>query len=163
MRIGILVSHPIQYYSPLFRELAKRADLQVFYAMKGSPKQQAGAGFGVEFEWDIDLLTGYSHTFLNNVSRQPGTDHFHGCDTPGIDGIIPRGNFDAFVTFGWYLKSHWQAIRACRRSKVPVLARGDSQLSATDSRLKRLLKYLPYRVALRQFDGFLSVGKRNRE
>ena len=62
MRLGILVSHPIQYYSPWFRALAQRLDLEVFYAYKGSPGQQADAGFGVPFEWDIDLLSGYSHT-----------------------------------------------------------------------------------------------------
>ena len=31
-RLAILASHPVQYYAPLFRELAERVDLQVFYA-----------------------------------------------------------------------------------------------------------------------------------
>lgn len=163
MRLGILVSHPIQYYSPLFRELAKRVDLQVFYATRGSSKQQADAGFGVEFEWDIDLLTGYAHAFLNNVAANPGPSSFFGCDTPEIRDLIRDGNFDAFIVFGWYLKSHWQAICACRRYKVPVLVRGDSQLPANPAGFRKLAKEVTHRLALRQFDGFLSVGKRNRE
>ena len=29
MRIGFLISHPIQYYAPIFRELAKRCDRMI--------------------------------------------------------------------------------------------------------------------------------------
>jgi glycosyltransferase involved in cell wall biosynthesis len=163
MRVGILVSHPIQYYTPLFRELARRLDLSVLYASRGSPKQQASAGFGVEFEWDIDLLSDYQHAFLNNVARRAGTNSFFGCDTPAIADVIARDKFDAFVVFGWYLKSHWQAVRACKRHNIPVLVRGDSQLQSPHSTVKKWFKHGSHRLALRQFDGFLSVGKRNRE
>ena len=163
MRLGILVSHPIQYYSPWFRALAQRLDLEVFYAYKGSPGQQADAGFGVPFEWDIDLLSGYSHSFLHNVSRKPGTNSYDGCDTPEIGGIIQALGFDAFIVCGWYLKSYWQAVRACRRNDVPVFARGDSQLNTERSLLKRAVKQVTHRKSLRHFDGFLSVGRRNRE
>jgi hypothetical protein len=163
MRVGILVSHPIQYYSPWFRALAKQIDLQVLYAHKGSPQEQAKAGFDVAFEWDVDLLSGYPHRFLHNVSPRPDPDVYGGCDTPEITGIIKDEGFDAFVVSGWYLKSYWQAVRACRRNRVPVLVRGDSQLRMECSRLKRWSKRCLYRVAFRQFDGFLTVGKRNRE
>ena len=40
-RIGFLVSHPIQYYAPIFRELARRCDLTVFFAHRQTPEQQA--------------------------------------------------------------------------------------------------------------------------
>src|SRR6186713_2634943 len=58
-RIGFLISHPIQYYAPIFRELARRCELTVFFAHRQTAEQQARAGFGVAFEWDIDLLSGY--------------------------------------------------------------------------------------------------------
>ena len=41
-RIGALLTHPIQYYSPWFRNIAKRAELTVYYA-----HQQDGAGAGI--------------------------------------------------------------------------------------------------------------------
>ncbi|HTE79986.1 MAG TPA: hypothetical protein VK634_04760, partial [Reyranella sp.] len=84
MRIGFLVSHPIQYYTPIFRELARRCDLTVFFAHRQTAAGQAKAGYGVAFEWDVDLLSGYQIRFLTNVARQPSTDAFSGCDTPGI-------------------------------------------------------------------------------
>jgi glycosyltransferase involved in cell wall biosynthesis len=183
MRIGLLASHPVQYQAPWFRELAKDTDLHVFFAHRQTAAEQAG--FGVAFDWDLDLLSGYRHTFLRNVARHPSVNRFFGCDTPEIAEIIRVGGqpparqsgygggarseiggqirFDAFIVTGWYLKSYWQAARACRHANVPVLVRGDSQLDQMRSPLKNAIKQLTYRFVLRQFDGFLSVGQRNRE
>lgn len=161
-RIGYLLSHPIQYLAPILRELAKQSDLTVFYAHRQTAEQQARAGFGVAFEWDVDLLSGYHSRFLTNVARAPSTDHFFGCDTPEIAAEIAAGGFDGFVVPGWALRTYWQAVRACRRAGVPVFARGDSQLVGPRSGVVRLARALAFRGVLRQFDGFLYVGQRNR-
>ena len=162
-RLGILASHPIQYQAPLFRELATRCDLHVYFAHRQSPQAQALAGFGVAFEWDVDLLSGYAHTFLPNVAKQPNTSAFRGCDSPAIVDEIKTGGFDAFLVMGWHLKCYWQAIRACHRHGVPVMVRGDSQLGTPRSRLKQAVKALLYPWVIRQFDACLYVGQRNRE
>jgi len=114
MRIGVLTSHPIQYQAPYFRALTKRADLHVFFAHRPTAEQQ-GSGFGRSFNWDVDLLSGYSYTFLRNKAKNPGTNSFFGCDTPEIKEVIRTGHFDAFIVSGWFLKSYWQAVRACKR------------------------------------------------
>ena len=163
LRIGFLVSHPIQYYTPIFRELAKRCDLTVYFAHRQTAEGQAAAGFGTAFEWDIDLLSGYSSRFLTNVAKHKSTDHFRGCDTPEIANEIAAGGFDAFVVPGWALLTYWQAARACRRAGVPVLVRGDSHLRGRRNPLLRLAKSVIFPSLLRRFDGFLYVGQRNRE
>lgn len=163
LRIGFLVSHPIQYYAPIFRELAKRCELTVFFAHRQTAAQQARAGFGVAFEWDVDLLSGYNSRFLTNVARNPSTDEFWGCDTPDIAREIAEGRFDAFVVPGWALKSYLQAVRACRRAGVPVFVRGDSQLTTPRNALLRFAKELIFPWLLRRFSGFFYVGKWNRE
>jgi len=163
MRIGFLVSHPIQYYAPIFRELARRCDLQVYFAHRQTPEQQARAGFGVAFDWDVDILSGYQSRFLANRARDPSTDRFWGCHTPELAAEIAGGKFDAFVVPGWALRSYWQAVIACRRAGVPVLARGDSQLAGPRRPMVRLAKALAFSAVLRAFDGFLYVGQRNRE
>ena len=162
LRIGFLLSHPIQYFTPIFRALAKECDLTVFYAHRQTAEQQARAGFGVAFEWDVDLLSGYHSRFLTNVARAPSTDRFFGCDTPEIAAEIASGGFDGFVVPGWALLSYWQAVRACRRALVPVFVRGDSQLVGRRGGMVRLAKGLAFRRVLRQFDGYLYVGQRNR-
>jgi glycosyltransferase involved in cell wall biosynthesis len=161
MRLGILTTHPIQNHAPIFRELTRQCDLTVYFAHRQTPVGQARAGFGVPFEWDVDLLSGYDHAFLDNRSRHPATDRFFGCDTPDIDEAVGRGRFDAFVVTGWAVKSYWQAVMACRRRNVPVLVRGDSQMAVRRPLPVHILKELLYPRLLRSFDGFLYVGHRN--
>jgi len=163
LRLGILASHPIQYQAPLFRELAQRCELHVYFAHRQTPQAQAAAGFGVVFEWDVDLLSGYEHTYLPNEARQPDTGAFWGCDTPAIAGEIEVGGFDAFLVMGWHLKCFWQAIRACQKHGIPVMVRGDSQLGTPRSWLKQMVKASLYPWVIRQFDACLYVGQRNRE
>jgi glycosyltransferase involved in cell wall biosynthesis len=162
VKLGILASHPIQYQAVWFRALSEAADVTVFFAYRPTAQQQS-IGFDQPFEWDVDLLSGYRHIFLANKSRNPSSDRFLGCDTPEIAQIIESQSFDAFIVGGWNLKSYWQAIRACRRHPVPILVRGDSQLLTYRSPFKLRAKQFVYSRLLRQFDGFLSVGIRNRD
>lgn len=163
LKLGVLASHPIQYQAPLFRELAHLCDLHVFFGHKQNAQAQADAGFGVAFEWDVDLLSGYAHTFLENVAKDPDIGAFLGCDTPHITEQIRSGEFDAFLVTGWHLKAYWQAVRACHRQGVPVMVRGDSQLGTPRSWLKQTVKKLLYPWVINQFDACLYVGQRNRE
>src|SRR5258708_14003579 len=52
---------------------------------------------------------------------------------------------------------------ACRRRSGPVVIRGDSQLPARRRAALRLAKELVYPRLLGLFDGFLYVGRRNRD
>lgn len=162
-RIGFLVSHPIQYYTPVFRELARRCDLTVFFAHRQDATGQGQAGYGVAFDWDVDLLSGYESQFLKNVARAPSTQSFAGCNTPEIADRISDGRFDAFVVPGWSLRSYWQAVRACRRARVPVMVRGDSQLAGQRGGAVGRVKGVVFPHMLKQFDACLYVGRRNRE
>lgn len=162
-RVGFLVSHPIQYYTPVFRELARHCDLTVFFAHRQDATGQGQAGYGVAFDWDVDLLSGYESQFLNNVARVPSTQSFAGCNTPEIADWISDGHFDAFVVPGWSLRSYWQAVRACRRVRVPVMVRGDSQLAGQRGGAVGRVKGVVFPHMLKQFDACLYVGRRNRE
>lgn len=163
MKLAIVTSHPIQYYAPLFRELAQRLELHVFYMHRATAQDQALSGFGVGFQWDVDLLSGYSSIFLDNVARQPGSNHFRGMDVPGVRAVLQQGKFDAVLVTGWYLKGYLQTILAAKRLGIHVMVRGDSHLDTPRSLLKRVAKRLTYPLFLRLFDAALVVGKRNRE
>lgn len=162
-RLGVLSTHPIQYYAPWFRYLAKRLDLQVFYAHRQDATGQAEAGFNVEFDWDVPLLDGYPYHWLTNVSRRPGLRTFRGLDTPELYQLIRKERFDAFLVFGWNHKNSLQAIRACWQTGVPVFMRGDSHLMTRRSLSRSVIKYLPYRWFLPRLDAHLYVGQRNRD
>jgi len=161
-RLLIVGSHPVQYYAPLFRALAARMDLMVFYAHRATPHDQAQAGFGVGFEWDIDLLSGYSYEFLHNASAAPSLDRFAGVDTPEIGRRLRAGQFDAVLVMGWRFKCFHQALWAAKRMRIPVLVRGDSHLDTPRATWKRWVKAITYPIFLRSFNGALIVGARNR-
>lgn len=160
LRLGVLLTHPVQYYSPWFRALAARSRLTVYYAHQQTAEGQARAGFSKGFEWDVPLLDGYDWQWLNNVSKRPGLTHFDGCDTPEIADIIRRERFDAFLMFGWNRKSMLQAGWAARRAGTPLLIRLDSNLLAPRSRLKSAVKRPAYSAILPRAGHYLSPGIR---
>jgi glycosyltransferase involved in cell wall biosynthesis len=162
-RLAIVTSHPIQYQAPWFRALAKTVDLEVFFCHRQTATEQGHAGFGVAFDWDVPLLDGYSHRWLDNKATHPSVSTFLGCDTPEIAGLLRAGGFDACLVSGWYLKSYIQAIRACWTAGIPVMSRGDSQLATSRSTIWTTAKYLPYRWLLGALDAHLYVGRANYE
>lgn len=136
----------------------------VFFAHSFTPEQRrAQPGFGISFNWDVDLTAGFSHRFLVNASTTPGTDHFWGCDVPDIEEHFRKGRFDALLITGWGLKVYLQAVLAAKKIGLPVMVRGDSNLVTPRSFFKRVTKSLGYRVFLRMFDAGLYVGERNRQ
>ncbi len=163
MRLAILTSHLIQYYSPLFRELATMADVHVFFAHQATPENQANAGYGVPFEWDIDLTSGFEHSFLRNVSRKPNTSFYSGCDTPEVGARLAAFQPDALLMTGWHLKSFHQGWFAAKRAGIPVMVRGDSQIGSRQSLIRRVAKRVLYPFFLKRFDAALYVGTRSRQ
>jgi glycosyltransferase involved in cell wall biosynthesis len=162
MRLALVTSHPVQYYTPLFRTLARHVDLMVFFAHRATGVDQAKAGFGVAFDWDIELLAGYDYKFLQNVATRPGLDHFLGCNTPEIASQLKARQFDAVVLQGWYLRSFIQALVAAKCQGLAVIARGDSHLDTPRSWLKRGIKSGVFPSFLKLFDAALYVGERSR-
>ena len=164
-RLAILSTHPIQYHAPWFRGLAAHPDLDVhvYFCHKATPPEQARAGFGVEFDWDVDLLAGYPHSFLKNIANPGGHGSFGGFDTPEIGKIIREGRYDALLVNGWNYKSAWQAIWAAWKSGVTALVRGDSHLLTERTVAQRAVKWLVYRWFIPRFDGCLAVGQWSRE
>jgi glycosyltransferase involved in cell wall biosynthesis len=162
MRLTIVASHPVQYQAPIYRALASRLDLTVLYAYRATPQDQAIAGFGVAFDWDVDLTGGYDHVFLGNGSGAPALKQFNGFETLGVGHELRRLAPDAVLLMGWHLKSYWQAIWAARRAGIPVMVRGDSHLVTPRSQTKMALKKFVYPRFLRLFDAALYVGRRSR-
>src|ERR1700686_1603462 len=79
-RLAVISTHPIQYHSAWYRAMASRPelDLHVYYCHQATSREQASAGFGVEFDWDVPLLDGYPYSFLKNVADSPGHGRFSG-------------------------------------------------------------------------------------
>ena len=155
-RIIFVTSHPIQYQVPVFRHLANTDDVEfsVLFAMLPDAAAQ-GAGFGVEFEWDIPLLEGYQYKVLDNVAAEPGVTRFSGCDTPGILKELKELKPDAVIVNGWVVKTCLQTLWACKRLGIPCLVRGE----ANDLRQRPWWKRWLQRILVQQYAACLYIGE----
>lgn len=163
MHLGIVTSHPIQYQAPLFRALAKRVDLTVYFAHQATGTNQAEAGFDTAFEWDTDLTGGFRHKFLANVAGRASITRFDGCDTPSVRDHLSQDKIDVIVVYGWHLKTYMQTAKAARAIRIPVMARTDSHLRTPRPFYTRLIKAATYPRFMRSFDFFLATGSRSAE
>lgn len=164
MKLKVLSSHPVQYHVPFFRELvAAGIDIDVGYYHQGTAGRRGlDAGFGIDIEWDIDLLSGYDHRiFLGGKVSYSLLEQLH--IAPRLLAWSLRDRESPLLLVGWFVHLIWLIwlIRVLIGAKVLVLAE-NNQLSAamspaSNSR-KRLLGWL-----LRHSAACLYIGQRNRE
>jgi len=161
VRLAIVTTHPIQYHAAWFRALAHHpsVDLEVLFCHNATAQEQAQAGFGVAFNWDVSLLDGYQHRFLKNFASHPTIGSFRGLDTPELYDVVEKKRFDVVMVNGWHYKSAWQTMRACWQSGVPVMVRSDSHLHTSRPLAKRISKWPLYRWFISKVDACLPVGK----
>lgn len=164
LRLAVLVSHPIQYYSPWFRHLAEHSgfELKVFYLWDFGVKETRDLSFDASFAWDIPLLDGYSHCFIPNHSDDPGTHHFKGLRNPGAEEAILAWQPDALLMFGYNYATHLSLILSRRLRHVTFLFRGDSHELFPAPGWKPAITRSLRRIIFRRFDLFLAVGQANR-
>ncbi|RYG18099.1 MAG: glycosyltransferase [Chitinophagaceae bacterium] len=162
-KLAIVVSHPIQYYAPVFKALAssQQVILKVFYTWGADSVSKFDPDFGRKIEWDLPLLDGYDYTFLDNVSSKPGTSHFRGIITPNAVSVIDKFEPDAILVYGWAWQSHLQIIRHFSKKK-PVWFRGDSTLLDNTKGLKSTIRSLVLRWIYKKIDLAFYVGTQNR-
>lgn len=130
IRLAIVVSHPIQYYVPLYRRLAVRSDLEikVFFTWHAADTAKHDPGFGRDVAWDIPLIEGYSFELVPNISKRPGSNRFFGIRAPELVSRVQNWKPDAVHITGYAYASHLYAMRSFYRQGIPVLFRGDSHL-----------------------------------
>jgi glycosyltransferase involved in cell wall biosynthesis len=124
LRVLFVITHPIQYASPLFRLYAQEPSLEILVAYCSLPgaEGQVDRDFGVHVKWDIPLLEGYPWIAVPNRSWRPELGSFFGLFNPGIWGLIRDGNFDAIVLYtGYAIATFWMAIVAAKLRGIPVL------------------------------------------
>ncbi len=165
VRLAIVSTHPIQYYAPLFRVLARHPgiDLRVFYTWSQvADGTIEDPGFGATLKWDIPLLEGYRYEFVHNVARRPGPGHFGGLHTPELNAAIERWGAQAVLVYGWNSRSHLAVLRHFK-GRIPVLFRGDSTLLDERSALRSLARWVMLRWVYSHVDLALAVGSNNRD
>lgn len=162
-RLAVVLSHPVQYYSPWFRHLATRHEivLKVFYLWNSGVETTVDRTFGTAFAWDIPLMDGYQYQWLPNASKDPGTHHFGGLHNPGAVQAIAAWKPDALLLFGYTYRTHLRLMLSPTLRRVPFLFRGDSHVLYGRTSLGDKLSGLVRKLLFRRFRKFLAVGIAN--
>lgn len=164
-RLAYLVTHPIQYQSPLLRTIAAQPEiaLTTFFCTDFSLKAYMDPGFSRSIAWDVPLTDGYDHEFLPVWGSKDSLSFVH----PWIHGLRKRliaGEFDALWVHGWGQLSHILAIFGARRLGIKVLLRGEAGLHLPRyGPFKQWLKDRFLHLLFARIDGFLAIGQLNRD
>jgi glycosyltransferase involved in cell wall biosynthesis len=163
-RLAILASHPIQYFTPVYRLLAQHPDIdvEVLYCRDFGVRPRFDKQFGRAVQWDTDQLSGYKHRFLRNLS--PVTDTFNPLHAinPGAFVRLLSG-FDALWVNGYVYPSNWLAAAAGAVRGTRLLLRSELRVAA--SRSSRWFDGVRDRIIrewVRRSDALLFIGEENR-
>lgn len=164
-KLAIVATHPIQYYAPWFSRLAANPGLEVrvFYLWDFGVAGHVDRGFQIPVTWDVPLLEGYEHEFVENRSTDPGTATFAGLWNPGLPQRLRSWQPDAVLLTAYnyasigYLLSRWSARDA------PLLFRGDSHRLLPRTGFLEIVKRRLIAAIFRRFAAVLYVGSANRE
>lgn len=165
LRVGHFVTHPIQYFAPLYREIAKqnRMELKVLFGSDFGTKPSFDTGLGQAVEYDVPLLEGFQFQFLDNAGDgKPGANK-RSFELPSTCQVASREQFDLLWIHGWGYRMQRQLARSAQRGGIPYLLRGESTLIEAPQYSFRWWrrKLLSWSI-VRQAHGCFYVGKNNR-
>ena len=168
-RFIFLLSHPIQYFTPLFVEIAKEPgiDLLVLYCSDENVNGHIDKGFGVEVKWDVPLLEGYNYKFLKNNAWKPSIfNGFFGLINIEIFRELKKERGSYLVIHGWAYFTNILAILAGKLSGVKLCLRAENPLNQELLKPKFILavrKIFFRYIFFKMFDYFLYVGIQNKK
>ncbi len=166
MRIAAFISHPIQYFTPLWQELSLRpgVELQVFYFSRQGLERTRDAEFGVSFAWNIDLLAGHRHQFLPRQwpTKDPAAYGTRALNR-GFATVLGEG-WDVVFVSGYTHLNNWLIAAECARRGLPMICYADTNPRTDLGKplAKRLAKQAVIRAFASRMSAFVVAGGQTR-
>ncbi len=163
-RLLVVQTHFIQYFAPLYRELARRPgiDLTVAYATDLGRREGFDAQFGQRVKWDVPLDEGYRWVVM---PEHPGVQ-----TVPSgwrrrnwsVRGLVAEA--DAVLISSFLSVTEQVAAWTAWRRGIPLLYRSESTLlPPRGGALREAGRALILRKLLRGASAGLYIGTKNRE
>lgn len=165
-RLGIVVTHPIQYQVPLYRYLAARISVEpiVLFLSEHGLTESFDREFGRSLKFDIELIGGYEYEIVRNRSIKPHVGTPWSVFNPTLPRVIKRSRLDIIMVHGYRNLSHWLAYATAECCRIPYMLRGDSQPDRKSApSYKRAAKRALIRPLVRHAGACLAIGTLNRD
>ncbi|WP_298920616.1 glycosyltransferase family 4 protein [uncultured Nostoc sp.] len=160
-KLAILLTHPVQYFAPVFRELAQQPNLQlkVFFGCNHGVIPREDPNFGVVFQWDCQPTAGFEHEFLSHNYLE---------DLKGLRGIrlaakaftaINRYQPDAVLIFAYsptFITA--STLLLCLAGHKLMLRADTTDEALSRSYIKDKIRQLFLSFYYRQFTHFFPIG-----
>jgi glycosyltransferase involved in cell wall biosynthesis len=162
IRVAHLVSHPIQYFVPLYRALAKRPEIEltVYFFSVASLQQHADPGFGRDVTWDVPLTGGYRHAICGDASTRPLSHKPNVWPNWQILKDLARQKYDAIWLHGYASGNAWLTTALGCLTRTPILLRDEQTLLTPRSAMKLKAKKLILPLLFRNVSA-LYIGAAN--
>ncbi len=165
-RLAYLVSHPIQYQAPLLRRIAAEPDIEltVLFESDHSLREHVDREFGRTIAWDVKLLDGYRHRFLQPLpfAAIEGGATFWRPLSGDLAAVLRQGNYDALWVHGYARANHLAALALAKRYGMRTLLRDETtEIGRERSSLRLAAKRGAFRLIDRIVDRYLAVGSSN--
>jgi len=162
MRLAIVATHPIQHFVPFYRRIAKEQglDLHVFYMSDFSVRGYFDKLMGTQIAWNMDMLSGYAHTFLPEAKRINRSNPIE-LNNPSIGPALDAFGPQVVLGYGYNQVTQWRVLHWSWRRGVPLMMISDSELLHRRSKLRNAAKTAVLPVLLARYSAFLTTGDNN--
>jgi hypothetical protein len=106
--------------------LAKHSNysIRVFYTLGTKSNSIVDSGFGINENWNIDLLSGYDFEFIENTSPHPSSISYWGIKNPSLLEKIRTYNPNGIIIYGWKHQSHLSVLNYLLRTESNLFRNG---------------------------------------
>ncbi len=160
LRVGLVISHPIQHFCPQYANFAKndKINFKVFFASTVGLKKYYDPNFKQEISWGSLYLDKFDHVFLNGDIAIPSSANL---DATDLEIELMKFKPDVLMVYGYFQKLQRRARRWAIIQKVKLAYISDSENRHKRSYFIRTLIFLWTRIYFSKIDYFLTVGDAN--
>ena len=157
--LKILASHPVPYHVPVFRSLvAQGVSLDVGYYHHGPAERKfRDPGFGIEFAWDVDLLSSYPHRFFYDgpacYSAREQMTVARRCLPWAL-----KETRSPLLLMGWFAEVVWLAWLLRVMGRAPVLMLAETNKLSFQASPKPWFRVALLRTLLKDTSATLYIG-----
>ena len=159
----VIQTHPIQYYVPVFRELAKAGvAMEVIFLTDSGARAYHDPGFDRVVTWDVPLLDGY-----RNVVLRPGVQLSKlgvlGRFDWRLSGLLGKLKPTHVLIHGYASLMNWVALAWAKLHGARILYFSDSNAAIEQKKFWWLAKRLAVGCFFKNVDCFLSPSTANEQ